>query len=199
MQAAWKTNQIHRPRSMRMKDQVILVKFTGKCNVFWRQAGKATKCTPRKRDSAVWRGWKALSSLITQRYKPKGPRQSLTWPAQWEKGKNPVCMRHVICHRWHGRSKLLREKDLLTVSDLRQWRPTGVLQEPTIFRDYHIFAMATPTCIGRWGQEGPFVSPLPSSTPSQAQAYHWKQNIGKNSSAQTDCTNKQDSENQGDY
>lgn len=62
-----------------------------------------------------------------------------------------------------------------------------------------IFAMATPTCIGRWGQEGPFVSPLPSSTLSQAQAYHWKQNIGKNSSAQTDCANKQDPENQGDY
>lgn len=166
--------------------------------MFQRQAEKATKCTPRKRDCVVWRERKALSSLITQRYKLKGTHQSLTWPAQQEKEKSPVCMRHMICHRWNGRSKFLRERDLCQLSDLRQWRPTGVLQGlPSLGITTSLLwsLMATPTCIGRWGREGPFISPPPPSPLSQAQAYHWKQNIVKNPSAQTACTNKQDLEN----
>ena len=160
--------------------------------MFRRQAGKGTKCTPRKRNSAVWREWKTLSSLITQRYKPKGTRESLTWPAQREKGKNPVCTRCDLPQMaWKVKAfKRKRSFDSEWSKTVKTyWCPSGTT----------IFAMATPTCIGRWGQEGPFVSPLPSSTLSQAQAYHWKQNIGKNSSAQTDCANKQDPENQGDY
>lgn len=108
--------------------------------MFQRQAGKATKCTPRKRDRVVWRERKASSSLITQRYKLKGTHQSLAWPAQQEKEKSPVRMRHMICHRWNGRSKLLRERSLSAERSKTvktSWCPSS----PTIFRDYHIFAV----------------------------------------------------------